>query len=941
MILRSGQTVAWFPAVTVPDAPYIATGANLGVGGTCFYASSQAQRPTSMIAVFKNLLPASIQEVDDPESPAALCSDSATDSAGEGGERQQALIHSFRSASSTRQIDAKTTKNAAEESVSLFASDASALPRQPAWPFSMPDVQPSFTGVRVDSGAGSDMPPKRLRSEGSAGVAQNTDCAADASSPTRAAIAGPAELKVGVTTGQAGFFSDNQQAQLSIAAIGELTPKRVDGSTGRLPHGGEQSTPVLQESQTIALISTQAGTTDVVAQSTLQGEGAEAPRPISQGLALGRGASANSFDGDRDQNTEKAGNSPKTDFPPQLAESVATAKRQNPADWSDSPAAVSTQSRQVGGVALDPSVQSQSGGSASSSLAIAISPQPDSTDVSGHVLALDWRRSSTAGTTGSGLGKESEPGQIASSQSPSFTAAPSSSRIEPTAPQPGSTGSVTLKESLAWFVSSTTCPADPGLGKESAPDQIASSQSPSFTAAPSSSRIEPTAPQPGSTGSVTLKESLAWSGSPTTRPAEFVRDRAAALSQFAPGQRPSSAVSLSAPSNDPFSPQPDSNGFVSHQNPSDWSGSYAPDSLEWEGANTTAQTPSAQVLVNRAPDRLKAPLVASASLQADSSVLVTPTVTLQFNENPSMSSGSTSGNAEMGLGRYDRREIVQTPALPNKPTGGEHVRVDQSGGIANTGTAQTTVTSTVFATQNEAQEASRPLALDSLADGVQESTLAGQPSRSRAISSIEVQVQLQSDSQIGLRFVDRQGHIEVQMKSADQQAAQTLIEGLDGLKSSLAREGWSVESQIPARLNLAAGTTQESNAFVGTSTPNSQSSAASLVKPAWVDGTPSFEESHVHGLQEHTGSAQNVRSEPSASAPLSHRIEWDSSTSQDRSRPEHGGTSGRKEQQHSADHGSRDSEKQGRRPTHNTETWMDSIESLLSQPTPAKSSAGA
>jgi len=409
MILRSGQTVAWFPAVTVPAAPYIATGANLGVGGTCFYASSQAQRPTSMIAVFKNLLPASIQEVDDPESPAALCSDSATDSAGEGGERQQALIHSFRSASSTRQIDAKTTKNSAEESVSLFASDASALPRQPAWPFSMPDVQPSFTGVRVDSGAGSDMPPKRLRSEGSDGVAQSMECPADASSPTRAAIAGPAELKVGVTTGQAGFFSDNQQAQLSIAAIGELTPKRVDGSTGRLPHGGEQSTPVLQESQTIALVSTQAGATDVAAQSTLQGEGAEAPRPISQGLALGRGASANSFDGDRDQNTEKAGNSPKTDFPPQLAESVATAKRQNPADWSDSPAAVSTQSRQVGGVALDPSVQSQSGGSASSSLAIAISPQPDSTDVSGHVLALDWRRSSTAGTTGSGLGKENAP----------------------------------------------------------------------------------------------------------------------------------------------------------------------------------------------------------------------------------------------------------------------------------------------------------------------------------------------------------------------------------------------------------------------------------------------------------------------------------------------------------------------------------------------------
>ena len=763
MILRSGQTVAWFPAVTVSDAPYIATGANLGVGGTCFYASSQAQRPTSMIAAFRNLLPASIQEIDDPESPAALCSDSATDSAGEGGERQQALIHSFRSASSTRQIDAKTTKNSAEESVSLFASDASALPRQPAWPFSMPDVQPSITGVSVDSGAGRDMPPKRLRSEGSDGVAQSMECPADASSPTRTAIAVPAELKVGVTTGQAGFFSDNQQAQLSRAAIGELTPKRVDGSTGRLPHGGEQSTPVLQESQTIALVSTQAGATDVAAQSTLQGEGGEAPRPISQGLALGRGASANSFNGDWDQTTEKADNSPRADFPPQLAESVATAKRQDPADWSDSPTAVSTQSRQVGGAALDPSVQSQSGGSASSSIAIEISPQPDITDVSGHVLALDWRRSSTAGPTGSGLGKENAPSQIASSQSPSFPAAPTSSRIEPTAPQPGSAGSVTLKESFARFVSSTTSPADPRLG-----------------------------------------------------------------------------------------------------------------------------------------------------------------------------------NAEMGPERYDRREFVQTPALIDKPTGGEHVRVDQSGGIANTGTAQTTMTSTVFAKQDEAQEASRPLALDSSADGVQESTLAGQPSpSSAAISSIEVQVQLQSDSQIGLRFVDRQGHIEVQMKSADPQAAQTLIEGLDGLKSSLAREGWSVESQIPARLNLAAGTTPESNAFVGTSTPNGQSSAASLVKPAWVDGTPSFEESHVHGLQEHTDSAQNIRSEPSTSAPLSHRIDWDSSTSQDRSSPEHGGTSGRKEQQHSADHGSRDSEKQGRRPTHNTETWMDSIESLFSQPTPARSSTGA
>jgi hypothetical protein len=179
------------------------------------------------------------------------------------------------------------------------------------------------------------------------------------------------------------------------------------------------------------------------------------------------------------------------------------------------------------------------------------------------------------------------------------------------------------------------------------------------------------------------------------------------------------------------------------------------------------------------------------------------------------------------------------------------------------------------------------------------------------------------------------------MKSADQQTAQTVIDGLDGLKSSLAREGWSVESRIPARPTLAADTTAEASVFGKSSVPTSESPSTSLPRLTWVNAPPPVEEDHVRGFQEHTDNAQYVRSEPPAPTPLNHRGDSDFSTGQDRSHPDQGGTSERKEQQHSTDHSSRDSEKQGRRPTRNTETWMDSIESLLSQPTTARSSTGA
>ena len=870
MAFHSGQSVAWFPAVTVLDAPNYATGANLGVSGTRFYASSQTQPPTSLIDVFRNLLlPAASQEVGVPESPSAPCPDSATDSDAEGGDRQQASIQSFRSASRTRQIDVRTKKNAVEESVNSFASGASTLSRQPVWPFSLADSQLAGTGVRVDSGAGSDTQPKLLRTKASVRAAQSTICAAASSSPTPEQPAGPAELEARVTTGQACFFTGNWQEQLPMAVVAKLTPKPVDQPADGLPHGGEQPTLVPQESQTVTLLSTQADATDGAGQATLRGEGGGTPRPRSQGVALGRGASANSFDGNGNQTTEKAGNSPKAYTPPQLAESTSAARHLNSPEWSGSPAADSTRSRQVGGVAPDSSFQNQSRGSASSSLAIAIPPQPDPTDVAGH------------------------------------------------------------EHALGWSLTSTQCPAESGLGKESASGQFASSQSPSFTASPSSSRVEPRSTQPGSAGSLMPKESLAWSDSPTTRPTESFREPELALRQFAPGQRPSSAVSLSAPKNSPVSPQPESNGFASHQNPSGWSGNCAPDSAELERESITAQARSAQVRGNEAPDWLKTPLIASASPQINSSVVVSPTDSLQFRGNPDKSAGGTSHEGETGLGRYDRRENVQTPTLTNKTAGCELIRVDQSGGIANTGMAQTTVAAPVLIKQSEVLETSRPLTQDAAAEAAQESTLPAQPSRSSAsISSIEVQVHLQSDSQIGLRFVDRQGHIEVQMKSADQQASQTLIDGLDGLKSSLTREGWSVESRIPTRLTLAADATPEASVFDRSSAPIGQPPDTSLPRLAWVGATPTVEDGHVHDLQEHTDNAQYVRTETPVLTPLNHRSDSDSSTGQDRSHPDQNDTSGRKEQQHSADHGSRNSEKQSRQPTRNTETWMDSIESL-------------
>ncbi len=929
--------------MTVPDAPHCATGTNLSLGGTRLHASSQAPGPNSLIGVFKNLLlPASSQQDEVAEGPAAWCPDSAIDSGAEYGEQQQASIQSFRSASTARQIGAKVKQNVAEESVPLSAPHPSALSRQPARLLSRPDSQVSITDARVESGAGGDTRPKRLQTEGSIRVAQSSRCAEDGSSPTPEKPAGPAALEARVTTRQASFLPDNWHEQLPIALLAELTLRPLERLAGGLPHAGKQPTSVLRGSRTIALLSTQSGTADVVAQSTLRrGDGA-APRPDSQGFAGGRGVSANSFNGNWNQSTETVVNPTKAGSPSQPAESLGTARHLNRPQWSDSPAADSIWSRQVGGVASHPSVQNQSRGSASSSFAVALSPQPDSTAVAGHEHTLDWSVTPTQFSMKSGLGKESATGQLGAGQSPGSAASPSSSRREPLSPQPGSTGPVSQMESLAWSGSPTVRLAESGLGKESATGQLAAGQSPGSAASPSPSRREPPSPQPGSTGPVSQMESLAWSGSPTVRLAESELGKESATGRLAAGQHPSSAISLGAPRKDQSFSQPDSNDFASHQNCSDLGRNYATDSAERERESTFAQIRYAQARVNGALDQLKAQLVAPASLRTDPSSVVGPTDSLKFTGNPNKSAASTSHDRETELDNDDRREKVQAPRATSKPAGCEPMRMDQSGGIANAGTAQTTATAPILTKQNEVQTTSRPLTQAASSDGTPESTLSAQASRSSTpISSIDVQVQLQSDSQIGLRFFDRQGHVEVQMKSADRQVAQTLIEGLDGLKSSLTREGWSVESRVLTRLPLTADPTPEPSAFARGATLTSQSPSISLPRLAWVDGTPSVEDGHVHGPQDHTDSTQYVRTEPPVTAPLNHRGDADSSSGQGRAHPDQGGASGSNEQQRSPDPGSRDSEKQGRRAARNRETWMESIESLLSQPTSVRFSTGA
>jgi hypothetical protein len=226
--------------------------------------------------------------------------------------------------------------------------------------------------------------------------------------------------------------------------------------------------------------------------------------------------------------------------------------------------------------------------------------------------------------------------------------------------------------------------------------------------------------------------------------------------------------------------------------------------------------------------------------------------------------------------------------------------------------------------------------------GTQDSIAFMEPSRgSGSISSIELQVQSEGESQVGLRFIERQGRVEVQMKPTSQQTAQVLIGSVDELKNSLAREGWIVEIGIPTHLTLAVGAKPEPAAFNATFTSTNPPPAPSLPPLTGLQDSSPVAEIFIHRPEEPTDTIQSIRTEAPATAPLNQNSNAESSTCQNRSQQEKDGSSDRREQQQSSQDGNTDSERQDRPPARIAGAWLDSIESLLSQPTTLRFPTGA
>lgn len=202
-----------------------------------------------------------------------------------------------------------------------------------------------------------------------------------------------------------------------------------------------------------------------------------------------------------------------------------------------------------------------------------------------------------------------------------------------------------------------------------------------------------------------------------------------------------------------------------------------------------------------------------------------------------------------------------------------------------------------------------------------------------SVGTIELQIKSSDDSSVGLRFVQRQGHIEVQLKSGDQQTVKVLSENLGELKTSLNDSGWDVGTRIQARV------TPTGQAFqIGAVNDRSSSTVAELqssnLSPRFSqDSLTTSGDQRFREVTELTGSSQLPRTEQVSNTQMNRQSSSDSSGNHDQSRPDRDDSQGRNGQQGRNDGAGADSQRQGRRSARDSEAWLESIESNLTRST--------
>lgn len=330
--------------------------------------------------------------------------------------------------------------------------------------------------------------------------------------------------------------------------------------------------------------------------------------------------------------------------------------------------------------------------------------------------------------------------------------------------------------------------------------------------------------------------------------------------------------------------------------------------LETVGAAPVAElrlTPSAipaatnRVAAVASTASLTLPPAASSStrLQRDSAVgLQSPGVT-ETNAVPATPVGDLDHGGESSFDQSATSQQMAFAASNKRKAETGNAQTDEPAATSDPAVGgQRAATSPVSTPPAETQGTGRGAEAPAAASSVLEpaSTEPAKPSTS-SVGTIELQVRGADEQQVGLRFVERQGHVEIQLKSGDVQTARALSDNLAELKTSLNENGWNVESR-------------------------------NLDRPSSTD-----QSSQIAMSADHLGSPQTPRAEQISMGQMNGQSGSDSSAGKEHSRPDQDGPSGKNEQQARNESAGSDSERHGRRSARDSEAWLESIESNLTR----------
>ncbi len=350
-----------------------------------------------------------------------------------------------------------------------------------------------------------------------------------------------------------------------------------------------------------------------------------------------------------------------------------------------------------------------------------------------------------------------------------------------------------------------------------------------------------------------------------------------------------------------------------------------------------ALTPSADPI---AASRMKTPKPVSAVVPllepAHTRLSEGTEVSSQFANAPESSNISAVRPRDLGLGSgsspdssSDRPKLA--PAAPKKK--------DEAGGAQGENFAiplnsrtggQVVVSPALVPDADESQRVPNSPEPTDASRSVPEATLkeALKPAGS-SVGTIELQVKSPDRSSVGLRFVERQGRVEIQMKSGDQQTAREISEHLGGLKTTLNETGWEVESRIQTPIASVGQASQtEATAARGLS-PILQQVFTNLSTRFSLDSTPTS--------ADRSGSSLLPPTEQVPNAQFSRQS---GSDSYDQSRTDRNDTSDKNGQQGRNDNASADSGGQGRRSARDSEAWLESMESNLTRSSSVRVTTG-